>query len=106
MVVLIPIIVFGNKCSPQIEEEKVEKVKKKLSGKQHARRIALILMILGVISLIADVVNGKFLFSSYGFMMGLSFRIVASYCLVMYVGYPVARRISRRNEKPKEEQKQ
>ena len=33
VVVLIPIIVFGNKCSPQIEEEKAEKVKKKLSGK-------------------------------------------------------------------------
>lgn len=91
VVVLIPIILFGNKCPPQTEEKKEEKVqKKKLSGKQRARIIASILMILGVISLIADIIKGKYS-NPYGCMMELSFRIVASYCLVMYVGYPIVR---------------
>ena len=80
VVVLIPIIVFGNKCSPQIEEEKAEKVqKKKISGKQRARRIALIMMILAIISGIADNIT----------MVDLLFRVVVSYCLVMFVGYPI-----------------
>ena len=96
VVVLIPIIVFGNKCSPQIEEEKAEKVKKKLSGKQCARRIALIMMILAIISGIAENLT----------MLDLLFRVVASYCLVMFVGYPIVQRIARRDKKAKDEQKQ
>ncbi len=94
VVVMIPIILFGNKCSTQIEEEKAEKVQKKiLSGKQRAKRIALIMMILAIISGIADNLT----------MVNLLFRVVASYCLVMFVGYPIVQRIARRDKKPKDE---
>ena len=102
VVVMIPIILFGNKCSPQIEEEKAEKVqKKKLSGKQQARRIALIMMILVIINGIADIIKGDS--SPYGGMMDLLFGVVASYCLVMFVGYPIARLIAGKGRKSKDE---
>jgi H+/gluconate symporter-like permease len=103
--VLIPITLFGNKCSPQTEEEKAKKVQKnKLSGKQRARRIALIMMILVIVNEIADVIKGNS--TPYVGMIDLLFGIVCSYCLVMFVGYPIVRQIARRNGKPKDEQKQ
>ena len=108
VVVLIPIIVFGNvfgnKCSPQTEEEAEKVQKKKLSGKQRAKRIALIMMILVIINGIADIIKGDS--SPYVGISDLLFGVVASYGLVMFVGYPIARRIAGKGRKPKDEQKQ
>lgn len=98
VVVLIPIIVFGNKCSPQIEEEKAEKVKKKLSGKQRARRIAFVLIILIIIVKIQEVAKGNY--SLYAAIGDIAFEGVVTYYLVMLVARYLAKR------KFKNEQKQ
>ena len=103
VVVLIPIIISSSNPSTQAEKEVAEKAqKKKLSGKQRARKIAFILMVLAIISGIAEVIKkGGF---GYSDMIDIPFNIAMTYCLVMFVGYPIARRIAGKGRKPKDEQ--
>lgn len=50
-------------------------------------------MVLVIISGIAEVIKkGGF---GYSDMMNIPFNTVMTYCLVMFIGYPIARRIAR-----------
>ena len=93
LLIIIPFIVLSNKSSKQTEKAEASQ-KKKLTGKQRARRIALFLMILAIMSNINDIITkGAF---GYSDMINIPFEIVMTYCLVMFVGYPIARRIAER----------
>ena len=99
VVVLIPIIISSSKSSTQAEKEVAEKAqKKKLSGKQHARRIAFVLIILIIIGEIQKVAKGNH--SLYAGITNIAIEVVVVYYLVMLVARYLAKR------KPKGEQKQ
>jgi cation transport ATPase len=72
------------------------------SGKQRARTIALILMLLVIIAKITDTAKGNH--TSYVGMIDMAFEALIAYCLVMYVGYPIVRRTAGKRNKPKDKQ--
>lgn len=74
------------------------------SGKQRARTIALILMLLVIIAKITDIAKGNC--TPYVGVMDMAFEALIVYCLVMFVGYPIVRRTAGKRNKPKDEQKQ
>lgn len=95
LLIIVPFIVISVRTSKQAEKAETSQ-RKKLSGKQRARRIALVLMILLIISSISDIIaKGAF---GYSDVMDISFEMVITYCLVMFVGYPIVRRISERKK--------
>ena len=103
MTIVILVLIKGFSCNlpPQQEREKAVE-EKMLSGKQRARRIALILIILDIIGKIARITGGD----STIYMIDIILEPLFIYCFVMFVGYPIVRWIAGRGAKPKDEEKQ
>lgn len=80
--------------SKEIEKEIAEE--KMLSGRQLARRIALTLIILGTVGKIIGLTEVDF---TTEYMLDIILEPLVIYGFVMYVGYPIARRIVGRWEK-------
>lgn len=92
IVILVFIKVFGSDSPPQ-QERSVET--KKLSGKQYAQRIAIVLIICNIISKIAGIAEGD----SKIYMIDIILESLFMYWFVVYIGYPIARWIAGKLEK-------
>ena len=92
-------LINEDKVVTPAETEKAIKPKK--TGKQRARTIALILIILVIIAKITDIAKGNY--TPYVGVIDMAFEALIVYCLVMFVAYPIARRVVRRRN-PKDGQ--